>query len=306
VSVLNKRNKGYADIKRIKGVRWLLLWVMLTQLVTKVAGSAIMSFIPESDVWYSKYSDYIQTGIVTTLTFLVPISVYGITSWRKTERADAEEMRFNRFSPKLLGFIVVMAISGQFVMTLLNVPMSMIFDFHKGNLEPVSVSETIMALLVTAVLPGIFEEFWMHGIVMSVYERRSTFVAIFFTTIMFALLHGNLVKLPGFLLLGFVAAIITIRSNSVYAAMLYHIINNASSVIYAYLNANYEIGDVFAWTFFAVMVPVFIASFLGFMFISPKRQRTKCKNEGSMLVKNFLSLPVILCLVLVYLKIRFY
>lgn len=303
---LDKRNKGYEDIKRIKGVRWLLLWVMLTQFVVRIATSAIVSFIPKGGQWFERYSNYIQLGIVTTLTFLIPIMVYGVTAWRKTERADAEEMRFNRFSQRLTGLIIVMAISGQFVMALLNFPMAKIIGAHNGGLEPLSLGEVVVALMVTAILPGVFEEFWMRGIVLSVYERRSTFVAIFFTTIMFALLHGNLVKLPGFLLLGFIAAVITIRTNSVYAAMLYHIVNNATAVLYAYIDANYLIGDVFAWTFFAVMVPVFVASLVCFMVLSPKRKRIKCKNEGAMLLKNFLSLPVILCLILVYLKIKFY
>ena len=306
MSVLNKQNKGYADIKRIKGVRWLLLWVMLTQFVVKVATSAVVSFIPKTSAGFERYSNYIQLGIVTILTFLIPIMVYGMTAWKKTERADAEEMRFNRFSPKLVGFIVVMAISGQFVIALLNLPLGTLFGAHRGGLEPLSLGEVVVAILVTAVLPGILEEFWMRGIVLSVYERRSTFVAIFFTTIMFALLHGNFVKLPGFLLLGFIAAVITIRTNSVYAAMLYHIVNNATSVLYAYIDANYPIGDVFAWTFFAIMIPVFIASLVCFLVVSPKRKRAKCKREGSMLMKNFFSIPVILCFVLVYLKIKFY
>jgi hypothetical protein len=106
--------------------------------------------------------------------------------------------------------------------------------------------------------------------------------------------------------LGFVAAVITIRTNSVYAAMMYHIINNATSVIYAYINVNYEIGDVFAWTFFAIMVPVFIAAFVSFLIVSPKRKKIKCKNEGAMLMKNLMSLPIIICLILVYLKIKYY
>lgn len=296
---------GYSDIKRIKGVRWLILWVMVTQFVIRVGTSAIMSFIPRAEDGFERYSNYIQHGVVTVLTFLIPIMVYGVTSWKKTERADAEEMRLNRFSPKLLWLIVIMAVSGQFVMTLMNLPLAKFFGSHSGGLEPTTGGEVVAALFVTAVLPGFLEEFWMRGIVLGVYERRSTFVAVFFTTIMFALLHGNLSKLPGFLLLGFVAAVITIRCNSVYAAMLYHILNNATSVLYAYIDSGYAIGDVFAWTFFAVMIPVFAASFVCFLTLSPKRRKNKCKKEGQMLVKNFFSLPILLCFVIVYLKIRF-
>ena len=298
-------NRRYEDIKRIKGVRWLLLWVMLTQFVLRVVVAAIVSFIPKGGEGFERYSNYIQLGVITTLTFLISIVVYGVTAWRKTEKADAEEMRFNRFSGKLTSFIVVMAISGQFVMALLNLPMERIVGAHKGGLVPYSGGEVVVALLGTAIIPGIFEEFWMRGIVLGVYERRSTFVAIFFTTIMFALMHGSLSKLPGVLLLGFVAAIITIRTNSVYAAMLYHILNNATSVLFGYIAVNYNIGDGFVWTFSAIMTLVFMASFVCFLAVSPKRARNKCPGEGAMLLKNFLSLPVILCLILVCFKIKF-
>lgn len=296
-------DRKYEDIKRIKGVRWLLLWVMLTQFVCKIVVQAIVSFMPEPSDGFVRYFEYIQLGIVTVLTFLIPIAVYGMTAWRKTERADAEEMRFNKFSGKLTGFIVLMAVSGQFVMALLNLPLASFGGTSSGSMVPVTAGEVIVALIMTAVLPGVFEEFWMRGIVLSVYERRSTFVAIFFTTIMFALLHGNVSKLPGVLLLGFVAAVITIRTNSVYAAMLYHILSNATSVLFGYIAVNYSIADTFIWAFAAIMVLVFLAALICFLAVSPKRKRNKCKNEGAMLVKNFVSFPVILCLIIVFLKI---
>ena len=44
---MNGLDRKYEDTKRIKGVRWLLLWVMLTQFVCRVAVSAVVSFIPE-------------------------------------------------------------------------------------------------------------------------------------------------------------------------------------------------------------------------------------------------------------------
>lgn len=302
---MNDLSRQYEDIKRIKGARWLLLWVMLTQFVLKVASAAIVSFLPKAAEGFVRYQNYIQLGLITLLTFIVPIMVYGVAFWRKTDRSDAEEMRFNNFSEKLVGFIVLMAISGQFVMALLNLPFGKLFGSGEGGLIPQTGGEVLVALIVTAFLPGVLEEFWMRGIVLSVYERRSTFVAIAFTTIMFALLHGSITKLPGILLLGFVAAVITIRTNSVYAAMLYHIINNATSVLFGYFAIHYEIGDVFTWTLAAIMVLVFAASFICFLIVAPKRKRNKCKDEGMMLLKNFLSVPVILCLIVVFLQMRF-
>ena len=302
---MNDLSRQYEDIKRIKGARWLLLWVMLTQFVLKVASAAIVSFLPKAAEGFVRYQNYIQLGLITLLTFIVPIMVYGVAFWRRTDRSDAEEMRFNNFSEKLVGFIVLMAVSGQFVMALLNMPFGKLFGSGEGGLIPQTGGEVLVALIVTAFLPGVLEEFWMRGIVLSVYERRSTFVAITFTTIMFALLHGSITKLPGILLLGFVAAVITIRTNSVYAAMLYHIINNATSVLFGYFAIHYEMGDVFTWTLAAIMVLVFAASFICFLIVAPKRKRNRCKDEGMMLLKNFLSVPVILCLIVVFLQMRF-
>ncbi|MBR2916921.1 MAG: CPBP family intramembrane metalloprotease [Clostridia bacterium] len=302
---MNDLSKKYEDIKRIKGARWLLLWVMLTQFVLRIASAAIVSFLPKAAEGFIRYQNYIQLGIVTLLTFIVPIMVYGVAFWRKTDRTDAEEMRFNKIPKKLTGFIVLMAISGQFVMALLNLPLGKLFGAENSGLVPQTGGEVLAALIVTAFLPGVLEEFWMRGIILSVYERRSTFVAIAFTTIMFALLHGSITKFPGVLLLGLVAAIITIRTNSVYAAMLYHIINNATSVLFGYFAIHYEIGDVFTWTLAAIMVLLFIASFICFLIVAPKKKRNKCKNEGTMLLKNFLSVPVILCLIVVLLQMRF-
>ena len=298
-------DRKYEDIKRIKGARWLLLWVMLAQFVCRIAVRAVVSFIPEPSEFYIRYFRYLQLGIITVVTFLVSITVYSLTAWKKTERNDAEEMRFNRFNKKYFWIIVVMAVSGQFVMSLLNLPVARIVSRSASVFVPVTVGETAAALLATAVLPGIFEEFWMRGIVLSVYERRSTVVAVAFTTIMFALLHGSLAKLPGVLFLGFVAAVITIKTNSVYAAMLYHILNNATSVLFSFIAANYRISDTITWTFAAIMVIVFAASFVAFSLIGPKTKIVRCKSEGKMLMKNILSIPVILCFVIIFLELRF-
>lgn len=298
-------DRKYEDIKRIKGARWLLLWVMLAQFVCRIAVRAVVSFIPEPSGFYIRYFRYLQLGIITAVTFLVSITVYSLTAWKKTERNDAEEMRFNRFEKKYFGIIVVMAVSGQFVMALLNLPAAHLAGKSASGLVPVTAGEVAAALLVTAVLPGIFEEFWMRGIILSVYERRSTVVAVVFTTVMFALLHGSLAKLPGVLLLGFVAALITLKTNSVYAAMLYHILNNAASVLFSFVAVNYEISDAIIWAFAAIMAVVFIASFIAFSVMGSKIKMVKCKDEGKMLMKNILSIPVILCFVIIFLELRF-
>lgn len=294
-------DRRYEDIKRIKGARWLLLWVMLTQFVCQIAVRAVVSFIPEP-AEYIRYFSYLQLGIITLITFLVPITVYSVTFWRKTEREDAEEMRFNKFPKKALPFILIMAVSGQFVMALLNLPFS---GGGAEELVPLTGGEVLAALAVIALLPGIFEEFWMRGIILSVYERRSTAVAVLFTTIMFALLHGSPAKLPGVLFLGFFAAVITIKTNSVYAAMVYHIMSNATSVLFGYVAANYNISDKIIWIGAAAMTVVFAAAFIGFVIILPKTKMNRCKGEGKLLLKNILSLPVILCFILIYLKLKF-
>lgn len=88
---------------------------------------------------------------------------------------------------------------------------------------------------VVAILPSIFEEFLMRGIVANNFKRYSLFAAALFNGVLFGIFHMNFEQ--GFfpILLGFLAIYLMYYTQSIVAPMLLHFFNNGTSVILTYL-----------------------------------------------------------------------
>lgn len=308
--------RKYEDIKRIKSVRWLIFYVILAQVVCQAVLRAVMSFIGGVGVNGERMLHYLQLGITTAVPFLVAFAVYGAASRKNGAKNFRKEMRLNYANPKYFMPVVIMGISGQFVMALLNLPVSRLISeifgaagasgIASGAFVPMTGGEMAAAIVSVGILPAFFEELWMRGFVLGVYEKRSTLAAIVFTTVIFGLLHGSAAKLPGVLFMGFVAAMCAIKTKSVFSAMLFHGSCNITGVVYSYIAMNYKSADSFVWIFASIMVVAFLASFMIFLVITPKITRHKCKKEGAMIFKNIVSIPIILCFAIIFLRYWFF
>ena len=96
-------------------------------------------------------------------------------------------------------------------------------------------------VLVLAVLPAFFEEFFFRGIVMFEYERRGAVRAVLMSALLFALCHFDLHNLPVYLFSGALLAAVVLATDSLFASVLLHICYNIASLFgQRYLNALYD------------------------------------------------------------------
>ena len=93
----------------------------------------------------------------------------------------------------------------------------------------------VIALVITAVLPAIFEEFSHRGLLLSGLENRgSEKSAIILSAVMFGLMHMNPPQMVYATFGGLVFAYAVVKCDSVIPAMCAHFGNNAVSVILDY------------------------------------------------------------------------
>jgi membrane protease YdiL (CAAX protease family) len=89
-----------------------------------------------------------------------------------------------------------------------------------------------MVILIIAVVPGIFEELAFRGVILSGMEKALTSrEALIVSTMMFAILHLNVISLPHLAVMGFVLGYVRQRSGSIYPCMLVHFTHNLLCVI---------------------------------------------------------------------------
>ncbi len=108
---------------------------------------------------------------------------------------------------------------------------------------PKNSQELVRGILLIGVLPGVCEELFFRGMMLSAWERRGTKTALIVSGTLFALLHGSIMGFPVQLLMGFVLGYLLLMSNSLYTGMTYHTVYNSVTLILAYLSAQSGASD---------------------------------------------------------------
>ncbi len=291
--------KRYELRKQVKSVRWMIFWVVLAQLAAEMAMQAVTSFMPNPP------HEYIQIAIVELFAIGVPIMVYGKSVWNGSGKNVAKELMLNKCKPDLFCYAALLGITGQFVMMALNIPANLyiqeVLEKDATDAIPValSISEMLLGSLAVVIIPAVLEEFWLRGILFKAYNDCNTGAAVIFSTLVFALLHMRLNEVAGFIFMGLMAALVLIRCQSLYAAMLYHAFSNLTALTFGFILA-----DVveYIWIIFAAALFMFAVG-LVLLFARGKSIRaTKEFNQGRLLFNSIFSVPVMLSVALLIVK----
>lgn len=95
-----------------------------------------------------------------------------------------------------------------------------------GRIDPV-VSAPQLNIFATCLVPAVLEEFFMRGAVLTSLRKGGRAFAVFFSSVCFAMLHGNLHNFLGPFLAGLAFAAMTVLTGSVLPAVAAHFIHNA-------------------------------------------------------------------------------
>ena len=95
-----------------------------------------------------------------------------------------------------------------------------------------------LAFFALTLLPVLGEEFMVRGVLMSGAKKKSPLFAIFYTALIFALMHGNLNQLIHQFLLGIIMGYVAYLTGGIYASAMIHMTNNAMAMLLDYGFAN--------------------------------------------------------------------
>lgn len=149
---------------------------------------------------------------------------------------------FKLNKPGLVPLLLIAAISipAYFVAVMLNNIMLYFLQFI-GNIPnstipvPGSIPELIIGILVVGISPGICEEIMHRGLMLKAYERRGSYRAIVITAIFFGVFHLDITNLLGPIFLGLIIGYYVVRTNSIYAGMFAHFLNNTIAEVLQYI-----------------------------------------------------------------------
>ncbi len=97
--------------------------------------------------------------------------------------------------------------------------------------DPNDIFTCIMIVISTAVIPAIIEEFSLRCCTLGVLRKYGKGFAVFIVSVVFGLMHGNVIQFIFAFTLGIMLAYITIQTNNILIPMLIHGFNNGMSVL---------------------------------------------------------------------------
>lgn len=95
----------------------------------------------------------------------------------------------------------------------------------------------MLALISTAIVPALVEEFACRGLVLGLLRKYGDAFAVVTSALLFGLVHGNFIQMPFAAMLGLVLGYSVVATGSLRVAMLVHCINNLVSVLLDYMPA---------------------------------------------------------------------
>lgn len=173
------------------------------------------------------FSRYYVLCAITALLFYIPSLILKAADGRKS----GAFFRIKRFKFKWLPFTFAAAITATIGGIALNTLSINILpnEMRSLSLNPiakVSFEDPTSALLALVFIPAIFEELFFRGAYLSSFGKDKRPVVIFAGAICFAVMHGTPYSFLATLFAGCIYGILVYILDSVYPAMLAHLINN--------------------------------------------------------------------------------
>jgi len=205
---------------------FLVLCVVAIYLITQLAAQLTLG-----QSWLSKNLYIFLIGIQIFIIFLP-----GLFFLYARKLRPAVFLRIRKLSAAEALLIVLMAATSSFIASVLNA--FAVFALERlgtvrveGIPAPESISELWLQVFVFALLPAICEEFFFRGIIYRSFESKGFGVAMGVSAIYFALFHFDLRNFLGPLFLGFLITWYCYRTDSIFAAVLAHFVNNLMAVL---------------------------------------------------------------------------
>lgn len=236
-----------------------LLWIMITFILFQMGGAlfAIIGLLISPNVEFSLQALEQISGEVGILFWANTISqvlflalgtwIFARLSVHPPQRAEF----FRLQAPKGTAAISVLAALIIFAMQplvwllswinlQLPVPETLV-AFEQGQLEMIEQILTgdyfiMLTIMHVALVPAICEEVLYRGYILRLFERSwGIWAAIIVSGVIFGLYHLRLTQVIPLAAIGIVLAWVTIKSGSLIPAIAGHFVNNAGSVIAAYV-----------------------------------------------------------------------
>lgn len=148
------------------------------------------------------------------------------------------------------------------------------------SVESKTLIENIVNIIAVSVIPPLVEEFLFRGIVLGKLRIFGDAFALFLSSALFAIMHGNIVQIPFAFIVGLALAFLTIKTNSLLPAIVVHFIVNFRSVIISILLDNNVIDENILNNIYLICIfVIFVLGIISAAVLSRKKNIIKLSSR---------------------------
>ncbi len=173
---------------------------------------------------------------------------------------------------------------------------------------PQGVLGILINIIATAFFPAFLEELTMRGMVMGMLRKKGDGFAIVCSAFIFGIMHANFEQIVFAFFVGLILGYITVKSGSIWPAIVVHFLNNLISVAFSYLTGLDNLITSVLFTAIFVLLTVFAVMGLNkLQKIDTDYLKMPSDGEISPIKKTvwFLTSPVIIISILISILIAF-
>lgn len=109
--------------------------------------------------------------------------------------------------------------------------------FTDTYVRPANTGELMRSVISGGVIAAVCEELLFRGMLLSAFERGGTKRAVLMTAVLFALIHGSLIGMPGEIFGGIVLGLVVVWTDSLYTGMIFHTVYNSALIMLSYVTS---------------------------------------------------------------------
>ena len=153
------------------------------------------------------------------------------------------------------------------------------------SLEPDSIFACVMEVIALAVIPALCEEFAMRCCSLQLLKKYGTGFAVLAVSMVFGLLHGNVIQFLFAFAVGAVLAYVTVKTESIIPAILIHMLNNGMSAVQDIVK--YALGEkASSYAIVAMFILWVVAGILSAVYLFFKKEFKGINDSGKSVLTN--------------------
>ena len=300
--------KAKEERRQIRKVGNMMGLCVIAFIVVQLVSSF---FLMVSDTLYDLYmsSSVFQNSFgiifVELLAVAVPFGIMALANKKNYETPLIPNKRL-KFSSLCLwvGFGMLCCIAADYIVAvMMTVSESLGYELTQGETpDPENAFACIISALATAIVPAVCEEFAMRCCSLGLLKKYGKAVGVVGVSLVFGLLHGNLIQFVFATLVGLILGFVTVKTDSIIPAVLIHGFNNGMSVLSLIVEYCFgsEISDysgtaVFVfWIVVGIACTVILAVKHRLSFKLDKPETYPFANTTAKKVGAFISSPVLI------------